>query len=135
MLNLASYCQESLNDCSDYTIKLKERLSSLVPRDSLFTLDAIECGIYALNDIIECHLDKKLKWDKIIDLFGNFSTEIQLELIQGTADDTDVRERILSDISLYMTGMAWPEYRDTETHRTNWKEKFYRELTLYMRSK
>ena len=115
------------------TIKVKERLSSLVPRDSLFTLDAIECGIYALNDIIECHLDKKLKWDKIIDLFGNFSSEIQLELIQGTADDTDVCERILSDISLHMIGMDWPMHGHDETHKLKWKETFINELNLYMR--
>lgn len=133
MFNVAVYCLESLNECHDYSIEVKANLPSLVPDDSVFTLDAIECGIYTLNDMIECHIGEKLQWEKIIELFGSMQSALQLELIEGTADDTDVRERILSQVSLSFTGMNWPTYGLGEEHQSKWKETFVKELKLYLR--
>lgn len=97
-------------------------ITKRVPEKSIFTKEAIECGLYNLDTFIQCHLQGALKWETIILIFSNLGTTNQSQLICDYADhDTLTREDILDKASQFLIGRPWPTYGSTQEEKDSWK--------------
>jgi hypothetical protein len=129
LISVSQVCTEAKNESSSVLFDI----TKYIPNESVYTKEAIECGIYNLDEVIQSHYRAKLKWETLFLIFGTVDSFVQLELISGFGDDSVTRDGTLNATSKFLLGMSVPTYGDTNEHQSKWKLLLTAALDKYSR--